>query len=68
MIASQVEFGIGSYNVAASQPFLPFPEAYFIYEYRFLENRSRTKDTFCKKFQLKVEDKELNQEVLLERI
>lgn len=68
MIASQAEFGIGSYNEPAYQPFDPLAEAYFIYEYRFLENRSRTKDTFYKKFQLKVEDKELNQEVLLERI
>lgn len=68
LVASQKEFGISSYNEAASQPFDPLSQAYFIYEYRFLENRSRTKDTFYKKFQLKVEDKDLQKQIVLERI
>lgn len=68
MIASQAVFGIGSYNEPAYQPFDPLDDAYFIYEYRFLENRSRTKDTFYKKFQLKVEDKDITQQVVLERL
>ena len=68
IIASQANFGISSHNEAADQPFLPFSEAYFNYEYVMMENRSRTKDTFFKKFQIQVEDQDITKNVVLDRI
>jgi hypothetical protein len=69
IIASQGEFGINSYNdEAAGLPVVPFADAAFIFKYVLMEDQSRTKDTFYKRFNLKVENEDLKQDVVLERL